>query len=62
MGTYTYNTTADLRATVAALHTGVFGDLAWVEQRPLAQGPQTFYDLHEGRTASAQNCLAPLGH
>jgi len=30
MGTYTY-TTADLRATVAALHEGQFGDLAWVE-------------------------------
>ena len=37
LGTYTY-TTADLRATVAALHRGVFGDLAWVEERPLADG------------------------
>ena len=37
IGTYTY-TTADLRATVAALHRGVFGDLAWVEERALADG------------------------
>ena len=32
IGTYTY-TTADLRATVAALAAGAFGDLAWVEER-----------------------------
>ena len=38
LGTYTY-TTADLRATVDGLHRGVFGDLAWVEERTLAQGP-----------------------
>ena len=30
LGTYPY-TTADLRATVAALNAGVFGDLAWVK-------------------------------
>lgn len=58
LGTYTH-TTADLRATVAALHTGVFGDLAWVEQRPLAQGPQAFQDLHEGRTAAVKIVLWP---
>ena len=34
MGTYTY-TTADLRATVTALYHGVFGELAWVEERRL---------------------------
>ena len=58
LGTYTY-TTADLRVTVAALHTGVFGDLAWVEQRPLAEGQRTFLDLDEGRTASSKIVLRP---
>jgi threonine dehydrogenase-like Zn-dependent dehydrogenase len=37
LGTYTY-TTADLQATVDALHRGVFGNLAWVEERPIEQG------------------------
>ena len=58
LGTYTY-TTADLRATVAALHAGVFGDLAWVEERPMAQGQRTFQDLDEGHTASAKIILRP---
>ena len=58
LGTYTYST-ADLRATVAALARGVFGDLAWVERRPLRDGPQAFLDLHEGRSASAKVVLEP---
>lgn len=56
LGTYTY-TTADLRATVAALHSGVFGDLAWVEERPLADGPQAFVDLDRGASASPKIVL-----
>ena len=58
LGTYTY-TTADLRATVDALHRGVFGDLAWVEVRTLAQGPQAFVDLDQGQSASAKIVLRP---
>ncbi len=58
LGTYTY-TTADLRATVDALHRGLFGDLSWVEQRPLSEGQQAFVDLHEGRSASAKLVLLP---
>jgi alcohol dehydrogenase len=58
LGTYTYST-ADLRATVAALGRGAFGDLAWVEQRPLADGARAFRDLHEGRSASAKIVLHP---
>ena len=58
IGTYTY-TTADLRATVAALHDGVFGDLAWVEERPLADGPTAFRDLAAGRSAAAKIVLRP---
>ena len=58
LGTYTY-TTADLRATVAALHEGVFGNLAWVERRALADGPQAFVDLDRGASASAKIVLQP---
>lgn len=58
LGTYTY-TTADLRATVDALHWGVFGPLDWVEERRLAQGPQAFLDLDQGKSASAKIVLKP---
>jgi alcohol dehydrogenase len=58
LGTYTY-TTADLRATVAALHEGQFGDLAWVEERPLADGPQAFLDLDSGASAAPKIVLRP---
>ena len=58
LGTYTYST-ADLRAAVAALHGGAFGDLAWVEERPLSEGARAFRDLHEGRTAAAKILLRP---
>jgi len=58
LGTYTY-TTADLRATVDALHRGVFGPLDWVEERALAQGPQAFLDLDQGKSASAKIVLRP---
>jgi alcohol dehydrogenase len=58
IGTYTY-TTADLVATVAALARGAFGDLAWVEERPLADGAAAFRDLHEGRCAAAKILLRP---
>ena len=58
LGTYTYSQ-ADLRATVAALARGVFGDLSWVETRPLSEAPAAFADLHAGRTASAKVVLLP---
>jgi alcohol dehydrogenase len=58
VGTYTY-TTADLRATVRALHEGAFGDLAWVEERPLADGARAFRDLHDGTAAAAKILLRP---
>lgn len=58
LGTYTY-TTADLRATVRALHAGVFGDLSWVEERSLAEGSGAFADLDHGRSAAAKILLRP---
>jgi alcohol dehydrogenase len=58
IGTYT-DSTADWRATVRALHEGAFGDLAWVEERPLADGAAAFRDLHEGRAAAAKIVLRP---
>ncbi|MGE5089246.1 MAG: alcohol dehydrogenase catalytic domain-containing protein [Candidatus Levyibacteriota bacterium] len=58
IGTYTYST-SDLRAAALALHEGAFGDLAWVEERPLADGAAAFRDLHEGRAAAAKIVLRP---
>ena len=58
LGTYTY-TTADLRATVDALARGAFGDLSWVEERPLVEGQQAFLDLHQARCAAAKVLLRP---
>ena len=58
IGTYTYST-ADLRATVRALHEGVFGDLAWVDVRSMADGAAAFADLDQGRSASAKIVLQP---
>ncbi|MDQ2916040.1 MAG: alcohol dehydrogenase catalytic domain-containing protein [Pseudomonadota bacterium] len=58
IGAYTYST-SDLRAAVLALHEHAFGDLAWVEERPLAEGAAAFHDLHEGRSAAAKIVLRP---
>lgn len=58
LGTYTY-TTADLQATVQALSRGLFGDLSWVETRPLDQGQAAFEDLDRGRLGTAKVVLVP---
>ncbi len=58
LGVYTY-TDADLRASMAALHDGRLGDLAWVEQRPLAEGGAAFLDLDRGATPAAKIVLCP---
>ena len=48
-----------LLALVAGLVVRVFGDLSWVEVRPLSAGAQAFEDLHNGRLASAKVVLEP---
>ncbi|MDE2121498.1 MAG: alcohol dehydrogenase catalytic domain-containing protein [Betaproteobacteria bacterium] len=58
LGTYTY-TTADMRATVRALHAGVFGDLEWVEERSLRDGAQAFAELDQGSSPAAKILLRP---
>lgn len=58
IGSYTY-TTADMRATVLALHQGAFGTLDWVETRDMADGAKAFDDLDKGLTASAKLILIP---
>jgi hypothetical protein len=56
LGTYT---TADLRATVDALHRGTFDDLSWVEERNLDEGAQAFVDQDRGHSAAAKIVLRP---
>ena len=58
LGVYTY-TEADLRASLAALHQGNLGDLAWAEPRSLAEGAEAFHDLDQGRSPAAKIVLQP---
>jgi 2-desacetyl-2-hydroxyethyl bacteriochlorophyllide A dehydrogenase len=58
LGTYTY-TKRDLEETVALLHRGGFGDLKWVDSRPLTDGVQAFVDLDQGKTGSPKIILCP---
>ena len=57
-GVYCYSR-ADFMAAADALAHGLLGDLAWVEDRPLADGPRSFDDLDCGRTAAAKIVLRP---
>lgn len=58
LGTYTYSM-ADMRATVAALHGGAFGGLAWAETRPLDAGGHAFEELDQGSVATSKLILVP---
>lgn len=58
LGSYIY-TMADMQATVAALHEGAFGDLGWVEQRSLVDGPAAFAALDSGAIAAGKLVLVP---
>lgn len=58
IGTYTY-TAQDFRDTAQGIFDGVFGDLSWIEQRPLDDGPQAFADILAGRVAAPKIVLRP---
>ncbi|MEM7207206.1 MAG: alcohol dehydrogenase catalytic domain-containing protein [Pseudomonadota bacterium] len=58
IGSYTY-TMEDLRVALQKLHSGEYGSLEWIEQRPLSIGGQAFADLHDGRCASPKIVLRP---
>jgi len=58
IGSYTYSM-LDVRAAVRALAEGAFGELGWVEERPLSEGAAAFRDLAEGRAAAAKIVLRP---
>lgn len=58
IGTYTY-TAVDLRAAVNKIHSGSFGNLSWLEQRPLESGPGAFDDLLHGRSGAPKIVLRP---
>ncbi len=58
LGSYCY-TRADLVAALAALADGTLGDLAWVDERPLADGAAAFAELASGRAAAPKILLRP---
>ena len=58
VGSYTY-TMEDLKVAADKLHSGAYGTLAWLEERPLSEGAQAFADLHAGRCATPKIVLKP---
>ena len=58
IGTYTY-THSDLKTALHTLHSGVLGDLSWVEERPLSGGAEAFSDLNCGLSAASKIVLHP---
>ncbi len=58
LGTYAY-TELDLKATITHLYRNHFGDLAWVEKRPIKGGDSAFGDLHNGKVSSGKIVLLP---
>jgi alcohol dehydrogenase len=58
LGTYCYGRT-DMVQALAALADGALGDLAWVEERPLADGAAAFGQLASGRSAVPKIILRP---
>jgi L-iditol 2-dehydrogenase len=58
VGCYTY-TFVDFRETVDALARGALGDLSWLEERPLADGPKAFEEILDGRVAAPKTVLHP---
>lgn len=55
-GTYCY-TMADFRETVAAMVSGRFGPLDWLEERALDEGAGAFADIDAGRIAASKLVL-----
>lgn len=58
LGTYTY-TMSDMRAAVAAIYEGAFGDLSWVQTMPLSKGAEAFASLDAGSVATSKLVLLP---
>jgi L-iditol 2-dehydrogenase len=57
-GTYCY-TPLEFRETLDAIASGRLGALAWLEERPLADGAQAFRDIDAGAVAAAKIVLRP---
>ncbi|MBV8183902.1 MAG: alcohol dehydrogenase catalytic domain-containing protein [Hyphomicrobiales bacterium] len=57
-GTYCYTPT-DFREAVAALAGGRLGDVTWLEERPLSEGPRAFADIDANAVAAAKIILRP---
>lgn len=58
IGSYCY-THLDFLEAAAALEAGYLGPLAWLAQRPLAEGWRAFQDLDAGTVAAAKIVLRP---
>ncbi|OAF05583.1 hypothetical protein AYJ54_01365 [Bradyrhizobium centrolobii] len=60
-GSFCYDA-ADFRETVSLLDSGRMGDLSWVEERPMAQGPEAFAALDRGEVRASKIILRNFAH
>lgn len=58
IGAYTY-TTADLASAAEKLHHGAYGELQWIQTRPLSAGSAAFAELLQGEIAAPKVVLLP---
>ncbi|MEO0637440.1 MAG: alcohol dehydrogenase catalytic domain-containing protein [Pseudomonadota bacterium] len=58
IGTYTY-TKRDFRETANALFDGSLGDLTWIEERSLEEGPKAFSDIRSNQVGVPKIVLLP---
>ena len=58
IGAYTY-TSQDFKEAASALFDGRFGELGWIERRPLSEGATAFADILSGRLAAPKIVLTP---
>ncbi len=61
IGSYTY-TADDFRQTAQAIFDNRFGEINWIEKRPLSDGSRAFKDMRLGKVAAPKIILIPDGN
>ncbi len=58
IGTYTY-TANDFNQTAQAIFDNRFGEINWIEKRPLSEGANAFKDIRSGKVEAPKTILIP---
>ncbi|MBE9476757.1 MAG: galactitol-1-phosphate 5-dehydrogenase, partial [Proteobacteria bacterium] len=61
IGSYTY-TAGDFSQTAQAIFDNRFGEINWIEKRPLSDGSRAFKDMRLGKVAAPKIILIPDGN